>query len=55
MNEVNFEEVNFNVEKIDGGFIVQTSNYTGGSRKIVRKLSEVVALLKAAMVDEVTQ
>ena len=48
-------EVNVNVEKVDGGFIVYISNTNDSSRKIVRKLSEVIALLKAAMIDEVTE
>lgn len=56
LNEGNImNEVGFNVEKVDGGFIVYISNADNSTRKIVRKLSEVVALLKAAMVDEVTE
>lgn len=39
-------EVNFNVEKIEGGFIVQISTRDDERRVIVRKLSEVIALLK---------
>ncbi len=49
------KEVAFFVEKIEGGFIV-TCPPTGDEyqpRKIVRKLSEVVTLLKEAMKDEV--
>lgn len=43
-------EVNFSVEKIDGGFLVYVNSLEEpGFRKIVRKLSEVVAILKEAM------
>jgi hypothetical protein len=48
-------EVSFYVEKIDGGFIIGVNTANESSRKIVRKLSEVIALLKAAMIDEVTE
>lgn len=47
MKENNMEEKCFQVVKVDGGFIIETE-----SRKIVRKLSEVIALLKETMKDE---
>ena len=48
-------EVNFNVEKNDGGFVVYVANVDGSTRKIVRKLSEVIALLKTTLTDKVEE
>jgi hypothetical protein len=46
-------EVSINIEKIDGGFLVYVNSTEGpGFRKIVRKLSEVVAIVKDAMTDQ---
>ena len=35
-----------NVQKLDGGFIIEYNDETSDHRKIVYKLSEVVALVK---------
>jgi len=48
-------KVNFNVEKIDGGFIVCVNTPDNNTRKIVRKLSEVIALLKTTLADKVEE
>ena len=45
-------EVNFNIEKLDGGFLICSYNTTQNSQMIqviVRNLSEVIDLLKATM------
>jgi hypothetical protein len=47
-------EVNVSIEKIDGGFLVCGSSSVKDFRKIVRKLSEVVAIIKEMMTDPVT-
>ena len=47
-----FKEVNVNIEKIDGGFLVYVNDFENGRRVIVRKLSEVVAIVKEALADK---
>jgi hypothetical protein len=42
-------EVNISIEKIDGGFLVYVNAEDKSFRKIVRKLSEVVAIVKQEM------
>ena len=46
--EFNMDEKYFSVIKVEGGFIVDSNE----PRKVVRRLSEVVALLKEAMKDD---
>lgn len=50
-----FKEVNISVEKVDGGFIVYINKEDFNRRLIVRKLSEVVALVKEHLADEVKE
>lgn len=42
------EEKYFSVTKVEGGFIVDTNE----PRKVVRKLSEVISILKEYMKDD---
>lgn len=49
-------EKHFSIRKLDGGFVVDYSsdNEDGVNTKIVRKLSEVVALVKAHLAEPAT-
>ena len=42
------DDVYFSVTKMDGGFLVEIES----GRKIVRRISEVVAILKEVMKDQ---
>ena len=46
------DEVNVSIEKIDGGFLVYVNAEDKSFRKIVRKLSEVVAIVKQELTDD---
>jgi hypothetical protein len=48
-------EVNVSIEKIDGGFLVYVNSETISFRKIVKRMSEVVSILKEAMADPVEE
>ena len=42
------------IQKLDGGFIIEYNDETSDHRKIVRKLSEVVALVKEQLKEPAT-
>ena len=45
------EKKYISIQKLNGGFIIEYNDETSDHRKIVRKLSEVVALVKTQLAE----